>query len=94
MKKRLENLSLTLREKYPYSELSWSAFSQIRTEYGVITALYRSVFSPNAGKCGPEVLGIRTLFTQCEGNRVYDTVARYFVMVPFLKKKRDKVLNF
>ena len=26
----------TLGEKFPYSELFWSAFSHIRTEYGVI----------------------------------------------------------
>ena len=26
---------------------------------------YLSVFSPNVGKCGPEQLWIRTLFTQC-----------------------------
>ena len=26
--------------------------------------LYLSVFSPNAGKCGPEILRIRSLFTQ------------------------------
>ena len=26
----------TLREKYPYLELFWSAFSRIRTEYGDI----------------------------------------------------------
>ena len=31
----------SLRKKCPYSELFWSAFSRIRTEYG-----------PNAGKCG------------------------------------------
>ena len=27
----------TLRKKYPYSELFWSAFSRIRTEYGEIS---------------------------------------------------------
>ena len=27
---------------------------------------YFSVFSPNVGKCGPELLRIRTLFTQCK----------------------------
>ena len=26
----------SLRENYPYSELFWSAFSRIRTEYGQI----------------------------------------------------------
>ena len=40
---------LTLREKWPYSDLFWSEIS---------------VFSPNAGKCGPEKLQMRTLFTQ------------------------------
>ena len=27
---------MSLRKKYPYSELFWSAFSRIRTEYRVI----------------------------------------------------------
>ena len=31
----------------------WSAFSRIRTEYGEIS--YFSLFSPNAGKYGPEI---------------------------------------
>ena len=48
----------TVREKCPYSEFFWSVFSRIWTEYGEI-----SVFSPNAGKYGPEKLQIRTLFT-------------------------------
>ena len=30
------NQSHTLREKCPYSELFWSVFSRIRTEYGEI----------------------------------------------------------
>ena len=42
----------SLREKCPYSELFWSAFCRIQTEYGEILRL--SVFSPNAGKYGPE----------------------------------------
>ena len=41
-----------LRKKCPYSELFWSVFSNIRTEYGEILR-YLSVFSPNAGKYGP-----------------------------------------
>ena len=44
--------SFSLREKCPYSDLIWSAFSRIRTEYGEIWGI--SVFNPNAGKCGPE----------------------------------------
>ena len=44
-------LCYALHKKSPYSELFWSAFSRIWTEYGEIQ---NSVFSPNAGKCGPE----------------------------------------
>ena len=33
---RIQQQSLSLRKKYPYSELFWSAFSPIRTEYGEI----------------------------------------------------------
>ena len=32
-------LKLTLRKKCPYSELFWSAFSYIRTEYGEIRSI-------------------------------------------------------
>ena len=46
----IQKTCITLREKCPYSELFWSVFSRIRTEYLEIL----SVFSPNAGKCGPE----------------------------------------
>ena len=43
---------LSLREKCPYSESFWSAFSRIGTEYGERRDTpYLSVFSPNAGKC-------------------------------------------
>ena len=40
-----------LRKKCPYSELFWSAFSRIVTEYGEI---HLPVFSQNAEKCGSE----------------------------------------
>ena len=33
--------NITLREKCPYSELFWSAFSRIRTEYGKILRMSR-----------------------------------------------------
>ena len=33
---------------------------------------YSKLFSPNAGKYGPEQLRIRTLFTQCIWNRKVD----------------------
>ena len=36
-----------MREKCPYSELFWSTFSRIWTEYGEIRSI--SVFRPNAG---------------------------------------------
>ena len=32
--------ALPLREKCPYSELFWSAFSRIRTEYGEIRSIF------------------------------------------------------
>ena len=44
----------TLREKSLIRSFLWSAFSCIRTEYGEILHIYLSVFSPNAGKYGPE----------------------------------------
>ena len=44
-----------LRRKCPYSEFFWSVFSRIQ---------YLSVFSPNAGKYGPEKLQIRIHFRQ------------------------------
>ena len=40
-----------LRKKCPYSELFWSAFSRIVTEYEEI---HLPVFSQNAEKCGSE----------------------------------------
>ena len=55
-------MKLTLREKYPYSELFWCVFSLIRTEYGE----YIRIQGPNEGKYGPEKLQIRTHFTQFE----------------------------
>ena len=44
----------TLREKCPYSELFWPAFSRIRTEYGEIRSISPSICSSNAEKYGPE----------------------------------------
>ena len=43
--------SLSLLEKCAHSELFWFAFSRIRIRR---ETEYLSVFSPNAGKCGPE----------------------------------------
>ena len=39
---------ITLREKCPYSELFWSAFSRIRTEYGEIRSI--SLYSVRMGE--------------------------------------------
>ena len=36
----LGRIELTLREKFPYSELFWSAFSRIWTEYGEIWSIF------------------------------------------------------
>ena len=50
-------------KKCPYLEFFWSVFSVFELNTG--DTEYLSVFSPNAGKYGPEKLRIRTLFTQC-----------------------------
>ena len=42
----------SLSKKCPYSELFWSVFSRIWTEYGEIPYLF--IFSPNAEKHGQE----------------------------------------
>ena len=57
----LWGIYLSLREKRPYWDIFWSVFPRIRTEYGEIRS---TVSGLNAGKCGPEKLRIRTLFTQ------------------------------
>ena len=46
-------LYITLRKKCPYSELFWSAFSRIRTEYGVSLRI-QSECGKMRKKCGPE----------------------------------------
>ena len=48
-----QNSIQPLREKCPYSEWLWSVFFRIRTEYERYL-VFLSVFSPNAGKYGPE----------------------------------------
>ena len=35
---------------------------------------FQSVFSPNAGKYGPEKFRIRTLFTQCNTREIYSNL--------------------
>ena len=49
---------LSLRKKCPYSELFWSAFFRIQTEYG-------EMFSSNAGKCGPVSSNTDTFCAVC-----------------------------
>ena len=50
--------SVALREKLPYSDIFWSVFFRIQSEYGELRS-----FFPYSGKYGPENLRIRTLFT-------------------------------
>ena len=45
-----------LHKKSPYSELFWSAFFPNFPAVGLNRTPYLSVFSPNAGKCGPEYI--------------------------------------
>ena len=56
-------INVLLQGTWPYSEFFWSIFSGNRTEYGDL--LCRT----NQGKCGPENLGIRTLFMQWKSRR-------------------------
>ena len=53
--------NLTLRKKCLYSELFWSTFSFIRTEYGEL--LWIDILRIDILRI--EILRIRTLFTQC-----------------------------
>ena len=50
----------TLRKKSPYLDFSLSVFSRIQT----LLTPYLSVCSPNAGKCGPEKLRLRSISMQ------------------------------
>lgn len=61
---------LYMRKKWPYLEFFRSVYPRILTELDEILRIprwdapYLSVFNLNEGKCGPEELRIRTLFTQ------------------------------
>ena len=59
-KRKKVMLMIALGEKCPY----WSFSVLYFPAFGLIT-LYISIFSPNAGKCGPKNFQIRTFFTQC-----------------------------
>ena len=52
----LNQLNPSLRKKCPYSELFWSAFSRIRTEYGEIPRIspYSVRMRENADQNNPE----------------------------------------
>ena len=55
----LEKIMQSCVESVQIRSIFWSVFSRIRTEYGVFGLIrrdtsYISVFSPNAGKYGPE----------------------------------------
>ena len=56
---------VALREKCPYSELCWSTFSRIRSEYGKIVDIspYSVRMRENAAQNNSEYG--RALFTQC-----------------------------
>ena len=54
----------SLREKCTYSEFLWSVFSRPHSDVIQRDTDYLSVFSPNAGKYGPEKLRVWTQFTQ------------------------------
>ena len=58
------HMSGTLRKKCPYSELFWSAFSRIRTEYGESVRI-RENTDQNNSKYGPVLM---KLFTEAQFN--------------------------
>ena len=74
----------SLREKCPYLEFFCSVFSHNGAEYGEILciSLYLSVFSPSAGKYGPDNVRIQTLFTQCLLS-CYSNFSRKTYLVPY-----------
>ena len=49
----------------------WSVFSRIRTEYGVFSGPYLSVFSPNVGKYRPEKTGYLGTFDAVSKNKIW-----------------------
>ena len=68
---------LYMRKTWPYLEFFRSVYPRILTELGEILRIprwdapYLSVFNLNEGKCGPEELRIRTLFTQWSTLRTF-----------------------
>ena len=64
-------LSITLREKYPYSEFFWSIFPRIS--------------SPNEGKYEREKLRMRKISMQCNVINVPDKNIRIFYYLYFLR---------
>ena len=64
-------LSITLREKYPYSEFFWSIFPRIS--------------SPNEGKYEREKLRMRKIPTRCNMINVPDKNIRIFYYLYFLR---------
>ena len=49
--------------------------------FGVfLVRIYLSVYGRNAGKYGPEKLGIRTLFTPCNASFLNEKLSHLFVM--------------
>ena len=63
----LKFLRITLCEKCPYSELFWSTYSCIRTEYGEIRSISRSIspYSVQMRKNADQNNSEYGVFTQC-----------------------------
>ena len=60
------NNNINLQSKInAHSDQSQNIYIYIYIYILIDSETYLSVFSPNAGKCGPEELQTRTLFMQC-----------------------------
>ena len=60
------NNNINLQSKINvHSDQSQNIYIYIYIYFLIDSETYLSVFSPNAGKCGPEELQTRTLFMQC-----------------------------
>ena len=80
---------LVLREKCPYLELFWSAFSRIRTEYGEILRIspYSVRMQENADQNNSEYrhfLRNVTFCGNCQGKLYFCNLTRKVVALPFL----------
>ena len=95
-------LNTTLRKKCPYSELFWSTFSSIRTDYGQILRIFLRSANPTkwsntlkqfVGYCQWIVWVCLTIFGSCCLKR-QDSVKHQWCCIFFTKKLHDGILTW